>query len=155
MNGTRQNARWASLDSSPKIENESLLGNLIANPVDSQLLVPIVVESALLFSGNDDHVAVVGDFSLLDGDDGGVLWNALLGLRNKEGTSVAAQTEYLKPQTRLTTTWSEWTGHIHLRVGGGIPVMGGSRQSRCQCCSQKSHDMIRRCFGSEAVSLQL
>lgn len=36
-----------------------------------------------------------------------------------------------------------------------MPVMGGSRQSKCQCCSQKSHEMILRCFEAEAVSLQL
>lgn len=50
--------------------------------------------------------------------------------------------------------WSEaWTGHIHLRVGGGMPVIGGSRQSRCQCCSQKSHEMMRLWRASEADSL--
>jgi hypothetical protein len=48
-------------------------------------------------------------------------------------------------RTGRTMRYSACSGHFHFLVGGGIPVNGGSRQSRCQCWSQKSQEMTRRC----------
>jgi hypothetical protein len=39
---------------------------------------------------------------------------------------------------------SIWLGHIHLLSLAGIAVIGGSRQSICQCNGQKSQDKIGR-----------
>lgn len=141
--------------STPEVQNNGFFRDLISNSIDRHLLVSIVVEGSSRLLGNNDDVAVIAASRFFHVDHSRLFRNTLFGLHLLASITTFARADVAMARVKLTRICSECNGHIHLRVGGGIPVMGGSRQSRCQCCSQKSQEMMRRCRARFAVSLQL